>query len=360
MCDVVDDQLRQRIAVGLDELRLSAYELLAQARLADGQHDRVAGDLADIVRQHPTREHLAGLLMTALYRAGRQVDALAVYREVHDALSTEYGVDPGPELTRLHRQVLTNDDALSAPAPVKPVPTVQAAPRSGRSNLPRQIGDFVGREAELIRLDGLVREAGPQPAVVITAIGGAGGIGKTALAVLRAHRAADHFPDGQLYINLHGYDGGRPIKPVDALPRLLRALGIPTDQLPTDPDQAADLFRATVADKKMIFILDNARAADQVRPLHCTAGRWDDAETCGQEALHIPASHGFRPNEGYALTVLAETSLGRGDLEKAAGRAETALDVQHAAGALLAEPRARAVLHHARTTSHREPGASSG
>jgi DNA-binding SARP family transcriptional activator/tetratricopeptide (TPR) repeat protein len=266
MCDVADDRLRERVGEGLAELRLSAVELLTEARLAEGQHDRVATDLADVVRQHPTRERLVGLLMTALYRAGRQVDALARYRETRDLLRAEFGVDPGEELTRLHHRVLTNDAALSAPSVMTAEP-MPAGRSPGRGNLPRQMADFVGREVELATLDGLVRGGGPPPAVVITAIGGAGGIGKTALAVLWAHRAAAHFGDGQLYVDLHGYDGGRPVRPVDALARLLRTLGVPNDQLPTDLDQATDLYRATVADKRLIVVLDNARSVDQVRPL---------------------------------------------------------------------------------------------
>jgi DNA-binding SARP family transcriptional activator/tetratricopeptide (TPR) repeat protein len=258
LADVADERLRERVGQNLEALRLSTVELLAEARLACGAHDRVATDLMELVAAYPTRERLVGLLMTALYRCGRQTDALALYRDTRDLLEYDFGVSPAAELERLHLQVLRNDPALDLPAP--------AVRRDGRGLLPRDIADFAGRDAELARLEAIVGGATP-PLVLITAIAGTAGVGKTALAVHWAHRAAVRFPDAQLYINLRGYDRSRPLRPVEALARLLRALGVPTEQIPTDLDEASDLYRCTLADKRALIVLDNAGSVEQVRPL---------------------------------------------------------------------------------------------
>ena len=209
LADVAGDELRERIASDLTELRLTATESGAEADLACGRHDQVVVDLTGPVRAHPTRERLAGLLMLALYRSGRQADALAVYGHTRDVLDEELGLTPGAELAALHQRILRNDPDLS-PAPPAP-------PRHRRRFLPRDVPDFTGRVEELAQLDTL---APPDPqTVAVTTIAGPPGVGKTALAVRWAHRAGDRFPDGQLFVDLRGYDERHPLEPLDGLAR---------------------------------------------------------------------------------------------------------------------------------------------
>jgi tetratricopeptide (TPR) repeat protein/transcriptional regulator with XRE-family HTH domain len=135
--------------------------------------------------------------------------------------------------------------------------------------LPAPVRHFAGRENELKALTGLLDQAGAQVpgTVVISAIGGTAGVGKTALAVHWAHQVASSYPDGQLYVNLRGYDPGQPMFPAEALAGFLRALGVPGQDIPAEQDERSALFRSLVAGRRMLIILDNARAAEQVRPL---------------------------------------------------------------------------------------------
>jgi DNA-binding SARP family transcriptional activator/tetratricopeptide (TPR) repeat protein len=267
MAGVADEELVQRLGDGLEETRLGAVESGLEARLEAGQHGEVVGTLTDLVKSYPTREQLAGLLMLALYRCGRSADAVAVYREVRRNLVEELGLEPSDELQRLHRQILGNAPELAAP----PARTAQDRPgqdHSLRRFLPRDVPDFTGRAADLARLDALAEEQPPgAAAVVISAIAGLAGVGKTALAIRWAHAVAPRFPDGQLYVNLRGYDRDAPMQPIEALGRLLRSLGVPPHGVPADPDEASALYRSRLADQRMLVLLDNAASAEQVRPL---------------------------------------------------------------------------------------------
>jgi DNA-binding SARP family transcriptional activator len=216
-------------AARLEEARLAVVEERAWCDLALGAHGEAVGELAALVTEFPLRERLAGLLMTALYRCGRRGEALAVFDTTRRVLADELGLDPGPELAGLHAQVLADDPALAAPAVASgPGPAMAAA--AGAGVVPRQLpagaGFFAGREAELKQLDELLDQAGLSDGgdgdgglggpVVISAIGGMAGVGKTALAVHWAHRVAWRFPDGQLYVNLRGYDPGAAVTPEEA------------------------------------------------------------------------------------------------------------------------------------------------
>lgn len=250
-------------AVRLDELRSAAIEERVTAELALGRHADLLAELTVLASEHPLRERLRGLLMLALYRAGRQGEALAVFERTRARLRAELGVDPGPDLRRLHLAMLRGDDHLVAVGnPVVPL----AVPRE----LPADVQGFRGRDDALKVLDEWLPDvrrdsaAGP---VVISAIAGTAGVGKTALAVHWAHRVADQFPDGQLYVNLRGYDREAPVRPLDALAGFLRALGLPTEQVPADPAEAAARFRSLVAGRRMLVVLDNAGSVEQTRPL---------------------------------------------------------------------------------------------
>ncbi|WP_027345434.1 AfsR/SARP family transcriptional regulator [Hamadaea tsunoensis] len=251
LADAAGDYLRARVGAALEERRFTAIELLAQADLDCGRHEKVLTDLTRLVEEHPTREHLTELLMLAYYRAGRQGDALAAYRRVWKTLDTELGVAPGPGLRDLQARILANDPGLA----------MATVPRF----LPRAVPDFAGREADLRRLDEI---AGESAAVAGSAlITGAPGAGKTALAVHWGHAAAHRYPDGQLYVDLRGFATGRPLRPVDALAQVLRALGQPSDRIPVDPAEAAGLYRSLLAERRVLVLLDNAATIDQVRPL---------------------------------------------------------------------------------------------
>ena len=224
----------------LEEARLAVTEERVGCDLALGRHGELAGELARLVAEFPLRERLAGLLMTALYRCGRRGEALAVFEAARRVLAEELGLDPGPELAALQAQVLADDPALAAPAPALPVDaappqaTAAGAPGLVPRQLPAGAGFFAGREAELKELDELLGQVGgedgpdgPGGAVVISALAGMAGVGKTALAVHWARKVAGRFPDGQLYVNLRGYDAeGAAVTAEEVTGWFLIALGV--------------------------------------------------------------------------------------------------------------------------------------
>ena len=263
--------------VRLNEEYWSAVEDRAEIMLASGRDGDVAVELAGQVRDQPLRERLRGLLMLALYRGGRQAEALAAFRDIRRLLVEELGIEPGPELQRLHQQILSADRAC-APGPARAAGGGAGEGRRARvtpAQLPHDIGGFTGRDAELARLVEAASRphpggaGSPQPGpVVICAIDGAAGVGKTALAVHFGHRVAASFPDGQLFVDLRGFSpGGAPMTPGEALGHLLCGLGADPRAIPADPDDQAGLYRTMLAGRRVLIVLDNAESAEQVRPL---------------------------------------------------------------------------------------------
>jgi DNA-binding SARP family transcriptional activator/tetratricopeptide (TPR) repeat protein len=290
LADVPSQVLRAREVPHLEDQRMQALGLRIDADLHLGRHDEVVAELRQLVAVHPSREHLHAQLMLGLYRGGRQADALAAYQDVRRVLADELGVDPGPELRRLHQRILAADPGLllaagsqlSGSTPASPSPPATGAPSpaapdgSGSAQepvVPRQLPPatrhFVGRADALKALAGLAAEATEvSRAVVISAIDGTAGIGKTTLAVHFAHQVAGHFPDGQLYVNLRGFDPGEPpMTSLEAIRLFLDALAVPAARIPASLDAQAGLCRSLLADKRMLVLLDNARDVDQVRPL---------------------------------------------------------------------------------------------
>ncbi|GHJ48819.1 SARP family transcriptional regulator [Catellatospora sp. TT07R-123] len=250
----------------LDQLRFTAYEGWADAELALGRHGQITAKLESLVVEQPFREHLRGLLMLALYRSGRQAEALEVFRDTRTLLRRELGLDPGPALRRLHEAMLQADERLSRPgrydfAAEEPPPASGApVPRQ----LPGDVAGFTGRDDDLAVLDRTLESAGSRLAVVT----GGAGIGKTSLAVHWAHRVAHDFPDGQLFLNLCGFGAAGPAMPTSqAMRGLLDALGVPSARIPGDLAEQAALYRSLLADRRVLVVLDNARDADQIRPL---------------------------------------------------------------------------------------------
>lgn len=272
LADVDSDALAMREVPRLTELRLQAVEISADARLQLGRYAEVVGELERVAAAHPLRERLSVLLMRGLNGDGRRADALAVYQEVRRVLVSELGLEPGAELRELQQRILTATASGHAPAGASGAPAAVAA--GGRTRvvpreLPGVVRGFVGRDRELSALSALLeRAAGAVPgAVVISAIGGTAGVGKTALAVQWAHRVADQFPDGQLCVNLRGYGPREPTRATEALAGLLHSLGVPRHEIPAETDERAARYRSLLAGRRMLIVLDNAREAGQVRPL---------------------------------------------------------------------------------------------
>jgi DNA-binding SARP family transcriptional activator/Tfp pilus assembly protein PilF len=254
----VDVPVLEDWAQRLARHRLLAIETLYQAELACGLNAAVIAELTDLVREHPLRERLHVLLMTALHRAGRRSEALEAYGRARDVLVGELGVEPGSEMRDLQRRILDGE----------PLESETNASGESRASVPAQlpvdVRGFVGREAELAELDDLLSTDAP---VVISAVAGTAGVGKTALAVRWAHRVRDRFPDGQLYVDLRGYGPDQPVLPDDALAGFLRALGLDGAAIPQELAERAARFRSLVDRRRMLIVLDNARTPEQVRPL---------------------------------------------------------------------------------------------
>jgi DNA-binding SARP family transcriptional activator/tetratricopeptide (TPR) repeat protein len=265
-----DEQVRR-----LDALLLRASEALIDKRLALGWAAQLIPDLERLSREHALHERIHGQLMVALYRVGRQADALAVYQRLRRTLDEELGISPGEDLRELELAILRQDARLAAPATIA-VRKQSAASAVGAvpAQLPLAVRGFAGRGAELEELNELLAEAddralnGEPGEAVLCAISGAPGTGKTSLAVRWAHQVADRYRDGQLYVNLRGFDPtGATMDPADALHAFLVAYRIPAREIPLDLPAKAALFRSVVAGKRVLLVLDNARDADHVRHL---------------------------------------------------------------------------------------------
>jgi DNA-binding SARP family transcriptional activator/tetratricopeptide (TPR) repeat protein len=249
----------------LAERYLSGLERLIDIDISDGRSGEVVARLRELTARYPLRERFWGQLMLALYRTGRQADALATYQRLYRLLADELGVEPGHAVQGLHQQILTAHAELRDPShvsaqPVSSPPPAVAVPRQ----LPADVAAFTGRAHELADLDRIP----DTNAVVITAIDGMAGIGKTALAVHIAHRIAGRYPDGQLFIDLHGHTQGiEPVEPAEALDHMLRSLGVPGAQIPSRIEERAGLYRTRLADRRVLILLDNAVAEAQVAPL---------------------------------------------------------------------------------------------
>jgi len=273
LADAGSEILAAREGPRLAELRLQALEVRIGADLHLGRHAEVIAELQRLAGAHPLREHLHALLMLALYRDGRQAEALAAYQQARQVLVEELGTDPGTELRELHQQMLTGDPALAVAPPGRAADGAAASPQ-GPAVVPRQlpaaVADFTGRAAELRALTRMLDQAGAGApgTVVISAIGGTAGVGKTALALHWAHQAAARFPGGQLHVNLRGYDpSGTPAEAAEAIRGFLDALDVPPGRIPPAPHAQAGLYRSLLAGRKMLIVLDNARDERQVRPL---------------------------------------------------------------------------------------------
>ncbi|HJP72871.1 MAG TPA: BTAD domain-containing putative transcriptional regulator [Pseudonocardiaceae bacterium] len=281
----------QRLAAELDHTDL---------RLALGQHSDLLPELRGRAGKHPLDERVASQLMLALYRAGQQAEALAHYWAVRTALADELGIDPGPTLQDLYQRILTADAGLAAPAPPRRAAAAPTVPRQ----LPATPAGFSGRATELTAVtDALAGNGDTVPIVTIT---GSGGIGKTALTLRWAHQHSARFPDGQLYVNLRGFDPtSPPMSPGAAVRAFLNALNVPESAVPAELDAQTALFRSLVADRRVLIVLDNAADAAQVTPLLPGGPGCAVLITSRDRLSALVNMHGARP---LALDVLGESA----------------------------------------------------
>jgi len=281
LADVPSQVLAVAEVPRLAGMRLDAAEARIDAELHLGRHHEVISELQALTAAEPLRERLHELLMLALYRCGQQAAALAAYRQARRQLTDNLGIEPGPGLRELNHKILHADRALlPAPAP-RAASTSQPPPRPATNSrggggggaagarppsmLPAAVAGFAGRSAELAALSAMPARAGAP--VLITAIGGTAGVGKTALAVHWARQHAAWFPDGQLYANLRGFGPADPLPPAEALRVFLDTLGVPATQIPASLEGRQALYRSRLAGQKILILLDNARDPAQVRPL---------------------------------------------------------------------------------------------
>ncbi|MGP4022080.1 AfsR/SARP family transcriptional regulator [Actinomadura sp. 3N407] len=263
-------------AAKLTEVRLATLEQLFDVMLDAGQDAEIVAELTELAAEYPLRERLVAQQMLALHRRGRTAEALDVYQRVKRQLIDELGIDPGAELQRRQLAILRNDPDVRPP-PASPdqapdTPNVSSTSAGAPlpvvpQQLPPESPLFTGRARELAEL--AEPDADDDAATLtIKVIDGMAGVGKTALAIHTAHRLAHRYPDGQLFLDLHGFtDSVPPVDPADALDRLLRGLGVPDDAIPNHPEDRSALLRTTLAGRRVLIVLDNAAGYDQVQPL---------------------------------------------------------------------------------------------
>ncbi|CAM4052458.1 BTAD domain-containing putative transcriptional regulator [Nocardiopsis rhodophaea] len=322
-------------AARLNEMRQVAAEERIEAELSLGRHREVAAELTALVAEFPYRERLRAQLMTALYRMGRSSESLEVYREGRALLADELGLEPGRELVRLEQAILTNDASLDLPDRPPRERRLAASKAGGDgfsagghgaaahasapvpAQLPPDIADFTGRRSQVAQLGrGLASEPSgpgsddsgdrlPASPMVISAVAGMGGIGKTALAVHVAHEQARNFPDGQLYVNLRGAEE-RPVDPAQVLSRFLHALGLEGGAVPDGLEERSALYRSRLADRRVLVVLDNAASERQVRPLlpgtpGCAVLVTSRARLTGLEGARLIDLDVFEPRQAVEL-----------------------------------------------------------
>ncbi|MFI5962535.1 BTAD domain-containing putative transcriptional regulator [Streptomyces asoensis] len=260
LSDLPEAAVREAERQRLGELHLVAREGVAEAGIETGRHREAIAELLRLTAAHPLRERPHGLLMRALHRDGRSAEALELYTALRRRMVDELAMEPSSDLRDLHQRLLGGGGSGAAP-PARPAP----APAPGRP-VPRQLPHtprrFVGRERELVRLDSCLRTAEPLALIV-----GPAGVGKSALALNWAHRVADRFPDGQLFLDMRGFDNAEPMTPEEALPLLLQGLGCAPRDIPLGAGAQTALYRTLLADRRVLVVLDDVADASYVRRL---------------------------------------------------------------------------------------------
>ncbi|CAL9540703.1 Regulatory protein AfsR [Streptomyces sp. enrichment culture] len=314
--------------VRLEEWRLQLLESRLDMDLEQGSHAEAVSELTALTAAHPLRERLRELLMLALYRSGRQAEALAVYADTRRLLADELGVDPRPGLSDLQQRILRADPGLAEPsAPAAEPAVVPVRP----AQLPATVPDFTGRASFVSELSEVLASAEGR-VMAVSALAGIGGVGKTTLAVHVAHQARAAFPDGQLYVDLQGA-GQRAAEPETVLGSFLRALGTADSAIPDSLEERSALYRSVLDGRRVLVLLDNARDAAQVRPLlpgtsGCAALVTSRVRMVDLAGAHLVDLDVMSPDEALALftKIVGE--------ERVASEREAALDVVAACGFL--------------------------
>jgi DNA-binding SARP family transcriptional activator len=300
----------------LERERRAARILQARCALKSGAMAQALEWLDEWEADYPTDEEIIGLRVTALHRSGQHTDAQACYLRACRRLRDMLGVSPGSELLALHRRLQGRDadtDAVAGAAGG----SAAGEQRSGRlvpRQLPAPVSGFTAREQELANLDRLLDHGGPgRPAARTQVLAGMPGVGKTALAIYWAHRVAQRFPDGQLHVDLRGYDpDDQTLTPEDVLRGFLEALGLDSRRVPAEPTALVGMYRSLLAERRMLIVLDNARSAEQVRPLlpassGCVTMVTSRSQLTGLVASEAACLLTLDPlTEGEARTLLAD------------------------------------------------------
>ncbi|WP_406488136.1 AfsR/SARP family transcriptional regulator [Streptomyces phaeochromogenes] len=312
----------------LEEWRLQLLESRLDMDLEQGCHAEAVSELTALTAAHPLRERFRELLMLALYRSGRQAEALAVYADTRRLLADELGVDPRPGLKELQQRILQADPNLAEPS--APVAEPAAAPVRP-AQLPATVSDFTGRASFVSELGDVLASAEGR-VMAVSALAGIGGVGKTTLAVHVAHQARGAFPDGQLYVDLQGA-GARAAEPETVLGAFLRALGAADSSIPDSLEERAALFRSMLDGRRVLVLLDNARDAAQVRPLlpgteGCAALVTSRMRMVDLVGAHLVDLDVMSPEEALQLFTKIVGA------ERVAAERESALDVVAACGFL--------------------------
>ncbi|MBW8795209.1 MAG: winged helix-turn-helix domain-containing protein [Streptomyces sp.] len=312
----------------LEEWRLQLLESRLDMDLEQGCHAEAVSELTALTAAHPLRERLRELLMLALYRSGRQAEALAVYADTRRLLAEELGVDPRPGLRELQQRILQADPNLAEPSAPAAEP---AAVRVRPAQLPATVPDFTGRAAFVTELSEVLASAEGR-VMAVSALAGIGGVGKTTLAVHVAHQARSAFPDGQLYVDLQGA-GPRAAEPETVLGSFLRALGTPDASIPDSLEERSALYRSVLDGRRVLVLLDNAKDAAQVRPLlpgteGCAALVTARVRMVDLAGAHLVDLDVMSPDEALQLFTKIVGA------ERVAAEREAALDVVAACGFL--------------------------
>ncbi|MEV4556371.1 BTAD domain-containing putative transcriptional regulator [Kitasatospora sp. NPDC049285] len=297
LTDCDSPKLRETEGARLEDVRLRATEALAEHVLADGQGPSVTDELTDRLAENPLRESLVRLVMLCLAQEGRPAEAIAVYEEARARLLDELGLTPGSALQEALVQVSAAPPTTTAAAPAaasdrpaaptgEPLRTLLAP--TVVDLLPREPRGFTGRDRELARLGELARPGGDGAVLVA----GPPGVGKSALVVHWARRNAERFPDGRILVNLRGFDETEPLRAEEALAIVLRALGVDSREVPTGLDEAAARYRAELAGRRVLLVLDNARSGAQVLPLLPDESGCVAVVTSRHRLMDLEAGHG--------------------------------------------------------------------
>ena len=262
--DGLSTPLIEGAAARLDEQRIAVVEKLAELRLAAGEGASLVSDLKEYVARYPLRESLRGTMMLALYRSGRQAEALATFDEGRHRLAEDLGLDPGPDLRRIHAAVLRGTGRPAADRTEQPAST----PPVCTSYLPAPLVDFVGRDAGIASALRAVDAAADDNRAALVVVDGMGGVGKTSFAIHLAHQLAPRYPDGQYFVDLQGFAANqRPVSLAAALESLLRQVGLPSTLTSSDLRAEAARLRAALTGRRVLMVVDNVADATFVEEI---------------------------------------------------------------------------------------------